>query len=668
MRPQTAKPIDRNRTCGQFEIVGAIGRGGAGIVYEARQPNVNRRVALKVLSAGAHAGPEQLVRFRAEAEAVGRLQHPNIVQIYEAGQQEGCPFLALEFVRGGSLRSRLNGAPQSPQASATLIETLARAMHAAHLSGIVHRDLKPANILFSGATLSGNEGRAHGVSWSADEIPKIADFGLAKAVSGPGDDVADALTQTGDLLGTPSYMSPEQASGHREQVGPTTDIYGLGAILYELLTGRPPFQGVTVVEVLQQVLSEDPVSPARLQPRLPRDLEIICLKCLEKQPACRYATALELADDLQRFVAGESIRARPVPRLSRLGRWCRRNPVLACLGGLVGVLAAALLVGSLAATVRLQKAARERLAEARLAEARAVRLESRLGRRQKIRTLLAEAARLHPSAETRNEAIAGMALFDLPQRDYGPIVTLDKGWVDFDGGLTRYARSDRDGRIVIARLSDGVEIGRLPEPVANASFQLSPDGQYLAVRSVESGALDLWSLRDTQPRLIHQDHCHATYALGAFDFSGDSRLIAVGRPDGTISIRSIPPGTFLQEWKHDSIPQHVAFRPHHSQIAVAGLDAVQVRDYETGQLLVRLDGSSGATWVSWHPAGRRMATVDHDQRISVWEPDERRRVLSLQGHSAGATTLRFNASGTLLCSQAWDEVLRFWDPIGGDLL
>src|SRR5262245_18839615 len=163
-RPRTAKPIDRNRTCGQFEIVREIGRGGAGVVYEARQPNVNRRVALKMLTAGAHAGPEQLVRFRAEAEAVGRLQHPNIVQIYEAGQQEGCPYLALEFVSGGSLRSRLNGAPQSPQASATLIETLARTIHAAHLSGVVHRDLKPANILFSGAPLSGNEGRARSES------------------------------------------------------------------------------------------------------------------------------------------------------------------------------------------------------------------------------------------------------------------------------------------------------------------------------------------------------------------------------------------------------------------------------------------------------------------------------------------------------------------------
>src|SRR5262249_17947071 len=167
------------------------------------------------------------------------------------------------------------------------------------------------------------------------------------------------------------------------------------------------------------------------------------------------------------------------------------------------------------------KAAGERLAEARLAEARAVRLENRLGRREKIRTLLTEAAHLRPSAEARNEAIAGMALFDLPQREYGPIVTLDKGWLDFDGGLTRYARSGRDGRITVARLSAGVEIGRLPDPVANAAFRLSPDGQYLAVRSVETGTLDLWSLHDAQPRLIHRDQCHASYALGAFDFSGD---------------------------------------------------------------------------------------------------------------------------------------------------
>ena len=317
-----------------------LGRGGLGVVYEARQEGVNRIVALGLLSAVDGTPVSNcLPDFGAEAELVGRLQHPHIVQIYEAGEQEqDSPFEALEFMTGGSLRNRLSGAPQSPEWSARLVEVLARAVDAAHQAGVVHRDLKPGNVLFTGASEDSHR-RAADASWSADEIPKIADFGLAKARSLSADgNASDSLTRTGDILGTPSYMSPEQAAGRTDQIGPATDIYALGAILYELLTGRPPFQGVTVLDTLQHLAADDPIPPSRLQPRLTRDLEVICLKCLEKTVGRRYPTASALAADLERFLNGFPITARRPSGIEKCWRWCQRNPGVATLA--TGLLAA----------------------------------------------------------------------------------------------------------------------------------------------------------------------------------------------------------------------------------------------------------------------------------------------------------------------------------------
>jgi serine/threonine-protein kinase len=294
-----------------YEVLGELGRGGMGVVYQARQRGLNRPVALKMLLAGPHADPDQRARFRAEAEAVARLQHPHIVQIHEVGEADGRPFLSLEFVDGGTLKHRLSGAPRPARESARLVETLARAVHHAHQHGVLHRDLKPANVLLT-----------------ADGTPKITDFGLAKQLPGPEGPAAGVRTESGAIVGTPNYMAPEQAAGRLKEVGPAADTYALGTILYELLTGRPPFQGETPLDTLQQVVSEEPVPPAQLR-RLPRDLETICLKCLEKQPSRRYASALALADDLGRFLAGETIRARRVSKIERLWRWCRRKPGLA---------------------------------------------------------------------------------------------------------------------------------------------------------------------------------------------------------------------------------------------------------------------------------------------------------------------------------------------------
>jgi eukaryotic-like serine/threonine-protein kinase len=316
-----------------YEILGVLGRGAVGVVYKARQLGLNRLVALKMLLAGTHAGQRELMRFRIEAEAVARLHHPNIVQVYEVGEHDGLPFFSLEFVEGGSLHQKMDGKPLPPREAAKTVEVLARAIHYAHQHNIIHRDLKPANVLLT-----------------SDGVPKITDFGLAKRLEQTNE---SSKTRTGTLMGTPSYMSPEQAAGRTRDIGPLSDQYTLGAILYELLTGRPPFLGATMLETILQVRMQEPVPPTQLQATTPRDLEVICLKCLQKEPGKRYANAGELADDLRRFLNGEPIRARPVSMWERSWRWCRRNPVVACLYAAVSVLAMLLILSGGGLSLRL---------------------------------------------------------------------------------------------------------------------------------------------------------------------------------------------------------------------------------------------------------------------------------------------------------------------------
>jgi tetratricopeptide (TPR) repeat protein len=307
-----------------YEVLGELGRGGMSVVYLARNVALNRLCALKMIQAGAHAGASALARFQAEAEAIARLRHPNIVQINHVGEADGLPFLELEYLPGGSLDTRLEGTPRPAVAAMRLVEVLAGALAEAHRRGIVHRDLKPANILLD-----------------ADGQPKVADFGLAKIL-----DADAALTKTQAVLGSPSYMAPEQAEGHSRRVAATTDVYALGAILYELLTGRPPFRAATMLETLAQVQGVDPVAPSHLQPGVPRDLETVCLKCLEKAPARRYATAEALAEDLRRCQVGEPILARPARSWERCWRWARRRPALAAALAVSGAAVALMLGGA----------------------------------------------------------------------------------------------------------------------------------------------------------------------------------------------------------------------------------------------------------------------------------------------------------------------------------
>jgi serine/threonine protein kinase len=310
-----------------YEILAEIARGGMGVVYKARHLRLKHRVvALKMILGGAHAGKEERQRFLDEAQAVARLHHDNIVQIYDVDEVEGRPYLAMEYVNGGSLAALLARGPLPPRDAACLVATLARAMEHAHGKGIIHRDLKPANVLL--ARPQASEGRGQG-GQSGDTgphrpaeafIPKIADFGLAKNLEEEG------RTLEGAIMGTPSYMAPEQARGQTGELTPAIDVYALGVILYECITGRPPFVADSALDIILQVTNDEPSPPRKMQPRCPRNLETICLKCLEKSPRKRYESAKALAEDLERYLEGEPILARPINLLGRFTRWCARQP------------------------------------------------------------------------------------------------------------------------------------------------------------------------------------------------------------------------------------------------------------------------------------------------------------------------------------------------------
>jgi len=451
-----------------YEILDVLGRGGMGVVYKARQIKADRVVALKMILAGGHASKAELGRFTTEAHAVARLQHPNIVQIYDVGEHRGLPYFSLEYCAGGTLAQKIAGTPVQPHEAASVVEKLARAMHAAHEKNIIHRDLKPANILLHLADEAAN-------STLQVAIPKITDFGLAKKLDDAGQ------THTGAVMGTPSYMPPEQADGRTNEVGPLADVYALGAILYELLTGRPPFRGATPMDTIMQVLTKEPVPPAQLNPGTPRDLETICLKCLQKDAGRRYGSALALAEELRRFQAGEPILARPVGKAERAWRWCRRKPALA---GLFAVSVVAVLV-----TLALSYWYLYRLADAR------------------GKTALAEGARI-------TEARQRQAAEDLAQaRQYFVHLTeareriwqQEAGWpsaalelVEKAAALPTSARNPAELRSAAAAALAGIEIrpaGKLGQGFSTSVLAFNPNGQQLALGESRTSGLNQFALR-----------------------------------------------------------------------------------------------------------------------------------------------------------------------------
>jgi WD40 repeat protein/tetratricopeptide (TPR) repeat protein len=651
-----------------YEILSELGRGGMGVVYQARHLALNRLVALKVLLAGAHASPEALVRFRAEAEGVARLRHPNVVQVYDLGSHAGLPFFALELCEGGTLAQHSRGLPQPPRHAAELVETLARALACAHEQGIVHRDLKPSNVLLD-----------------AEGTAKLADFGVAKWVGGEG------LTGTGAAVGTPSYMAPEQALGHSHAVGPAADVYALGAILYELLTGRPPFQGTTPLETLEQVVSQEPVPPGQLQARLPRDLTTICLKCLRKEAPKRYAGALDLAEDLARYLHHEPIRARPVGATERGWRWCRRHPAVAALSAAVVLLAVLLTVGALVTNAGLRESlkesdeARRKADEARrkadedlwksyLAEARAVRFSGRVGQRLAGLAAIRKALALpvpqgHSLDELRTEAVACLCLPDVEEVRRWPGRPEGTAGLCFDGPLKTYLRATSSGEVSVRRVADDTEVAHFKAP--RPDCRLSPDARFVLVEPWGGpGPLELLRLEDGGAR-----RCLFEPAVDSqfFTFSSDSRLLAYRRTNGTLVIHDLAADRTVAEWPLSGRSRQwsLAFSPERGRLALGLIEGrqnlIQVRKVPTGEVLARLPHPEQCGGIVWHPDGERLAVGCFDCRIHFWDVAAQKELSSWQGlRSQGIQFLAIDGAAGQLASFAWDRQLRLWDVESGE--
>jgi serine/threonine protein kinase/WD40 repeat protein len=719
--PGTPSPCPRvlpEKVAG-YTILEELGRGGMSVVYKAWQAHPDRVVALKMILAGAHAGPERQARFLAEADAIARLVHPHIVQIHEVGQHDGLPFFSLEYVDGGSLAQPLAGAPLPPRPAAALLEKVARAVDFAHENGVVHRDLKPANILLqrNPETHEKNEktnkepdekrvdpsgqrptfGYSSSVSCVSWFIPKISDFGLAKQER-------SELTATGAVLGTPSYMAPEQAGGDNRTVGPAADIYSLGAILYEMLTGRPPFRGGTILETLEQVRTQEPVPPAQLQPQLPRDLGIICLKCLQKDPRNRYATALHLADDLRRFLEGRPIQARPVGTAERVWRWSRRNPGWAAMLASVALLLLVIAVGASSGVVvlrealsdseenhrqaeghlqrarRAERAAEEKLFEALLAQARANGLSRRAGQRFESLAVVNQATGLARRLELppkrfldlRNAAIAALGLPDLCLGQTGTAFDVDAEGVDFDQALEIYARTDVQGKCTVRRVSDDRLLYRLPSrnqrPAAFPALPFfTPDGRFLALARENDRALSVWKLAGSRPvrKFTEQNVIWVDYHPGG-------QLAAVAHTDGAISLYALNTGRRLGNLSPREAKRElrVALHPTEPLVAVASYFAsvVEIRDLHTGAVLKSLDMPVGGYDAVWHPDGQTLVATDGDgYDIHFYDRTTFRRVQTLRSPGAG-TCVAFNRAGDRLAAWSWRGEIQLFDVATGKLL
>jgi eukaryotic-like serine/threonine-protein kinase len=674
-----------------YELLGELGRGGMGVVYKARQLGLNRLVALKMILSGAHAGPEELARFKAEAEAVARLQHPNIVQVYEVGEHDGRPFFSLEYVDGGSLAQRLDGTPLPARQAAELVETLARAVQYAHQHGVVHRDLKPANILLQadltqrrqGAKEESDRGEPNPSVPSLplgafaplrELVPKITDFGLAKRL-----DQQAGRTQSGSILGTPSYMAPEQAAGKTEAIGPAVDVYALGAVTYELLTGRPPFRAATPLDTVLQVVSEEPVPPSRLAPKLPRDLETICLKCLHKEPAKRYPSALALADDLRRFLDGEPIQARPVGAAGRLWRWAKRKPLVA---GLVAAVTGLLLFLAVAGP---WVAYRQAVLQARAtAEAR----ETELAREQADVAAVQSLGLAHREWLANNVKGAEQLLDRCPERFRGwewrylkALCHADLLTVRPPPGVGNAAFAP-DGRTLVTSGADlkdlklrrwDAQTGRAVQTLAASGLALafSPDGRYAALVHPKAPArLVVWDL-DTDREL--RTLTGPAGAVASAAFSPDGRRVAAGGVDRTARVWDLDTGQLVATLPgHADLVTSVALHPDGRQAATGSGDGVvTLWELPGGKPLRKLTGHRRGfllyvTRLAFSRDGARLASSSNDGTVNVWDLKAGGERRTLRGHTGFVYAVAFNPDGTRLASSAWDATVKVWDPATGE--
>jgi WD40 repeat protein/serine/threonine protein kinase len=673
-----------------YDVLEELGRGGMGVVYKARQIGLNRLVAIKMILAGSLAGYSQVRRFHAEAEAVAQMQHPNIVQVYETGEwrPDGVgapvPYFSLEFVEGGSLDKHLGGNPLRPREAAQLVETLARAMHAAHERGIVHRDLKPGNILLAVASTQRSTIRTMAdasVSLTMDHVPlttvpKISDFGLAKQVH-----TDSGTTRTGEIVGTPSYMAPEQAVGNTKAVGPAVDVYALGAILYETLTGRPPFKAPTAVATITQLLSEDPVPVTQLQVGTPRDLDTICLKCLAKEPARRYATAQELADDLSRFQRGDPIRARP-PTIGYLARKFiqKHRTRLAVAAGVLLLM----LLGTVLAFLRID-AERDRAVDALGREEVAKRdVQSLLDQARKSNQTLAQQQRdlQHLLAESYLQSgisdcvklEPGLGLSSLlAAHEAAPpddplrqsIRLLMTGWelslfprlmhdgeieaVGFHPSDEFVMTASRDGTVQFWDIKTGRPQGRPLQPGGKVwSAVFSPDGRLLATGDDQRG-VTIWDVESRRPVGPPLPHTPRVFTLA---FNPDGKLLATGCKDGFVRLWDVaslkPQGQPLLHSEDREIFA-VAFSPDGKTLVSGGEDRLlRFWDPSSGQPVGEPIPHTGGIWsIAYRPDGQRFFTGD-------WGPEGVRgvgRIFDSSTHKLISDSIRCGEREGFLAAQ-----------------
>jgi serine/threonine protein kinase/WD40 repeat protein len=695
IEPSLSSSVTPATHIGRFEVRRELGRGGFGVVFLAHDPFLHRDVALKVPRTEAFLDPQLRVRLHREATTAAGLDHPNIVPIYEAGEAGPVCYIASAYCPGVTLAAWLKGqtAPVSFGDAATLTATLAEAVHYAHGQGVVHRDLKPANVLLQrdNRTSPSEEATPSPSASSAianlqSAIPKITDFGLAKHLDdekGP----AQPLTRPGAILGTPEYMAPEQAGTAAGPLGPTTDVYALGVILYEMLASRPPFQGDSALDVLRQVETAEPVSPGRLRPKLPRDLETICLKCLQKEPRQRYSSALALAEDLERFVKGEPILARPVSQGEKLWRWCRRKPLVAALLASVSLLVLAVAIGTPLAAVMWQQQrdearwqarratnaegdAREKLWQSYLDQAELRRSTKASGQRFQGLEVLREASRIRRSPAVRNAAIACLALTDAKISRQWPLPRQLADVVAFDALLERYAYKDRQFHISVRSAADNRELVALPGPPTptwTMRIKFSPDGRYLAAvyefPDASPNKVFAWDL-SRGAKLFEK----STGSEGGLDFSPDSRSVALAGSDGSIGIFAIPGGEELLRLKKSCRVHSLVFDPTGRRLAVSSIEdkLVEIRDLDkAGRIAAKFAHPSGVHISAWRGDGLLLVSGCGDGNAYVWDVSANRQLVALTGHRNLVSFLAFNRAGDLLVSASWDNTTKLWDPVTG---